>query len=133
MKEERMKILKMVEDGKISVDDATKLLESLKETYPFEMYEESEFNEKVKQFAKNAENFARDIGDKMGSFAKDMEPKVKKATGFVVGKTAAVVDEISKNLNEFLKNMNSGEKCCDDEPGENCGCGCGCEDEDRKN
>lgn len=129
MKEERMKILKMVEEGKISVDEATKLLEALKETYPFESYDDYSFNEKAKDFAKNAESFAKDLGDRMSSFAKGMEPKVKKATEFVVGKTASVVDDISKALNEYLNKAKTEGDCCCDEETESCGCGCGCEDD----
>ena len=123
MKEERIKILKMVEDGKITVDEATKLIDALKENYPFEFYGEEDFAEKVKQFGKSCESFAKDLGDKVGTFAKEVEPKVRKVTQSVVSKTAEIVDEIAKTLNKCLDNLSFNEECADDC---DCGCNCGC-------
>ena len=131
MKEERMQILKMVESGKISVDEAAKLLEVINAgSYdPFETYEPSGFDEKCRQFSKNAESFAKDFSAKMGQTFKDVEPKLKKVTKVVVEKTAGVISELSRALNESLKNMEKAEECCCDEkepcccdeaPAENC-------------
>jgi len=127
MKEERLQILKMVEDGKISVEDAEKLLQAIrpdnwKEAGP-------SFDERVKEFSQNAESFAKDLGAKTSALYKGVEPKIKKATKVVVEKTAYIVDELSKSLNETLKNMNKDKdtRCCgDDGDKDEDGGGCCC-------
>ncbi len=137
MKKERMKVLNMVEDGKISVEEATRLLEALsfgeegfdsKDTYN---YTES-MEDKILAFSKSVDNFAKEFGGKIGSTYKGMEPKLKNATKAVVMKTASIADDISKSLNETLKNMDEGNEGCTCTE-EDCACsedgnnGCCCE------
>lgn len=129
MKEERMKILKMVEDGKISVDDAAKLMESMRDAYFDEEYCENEFTEKMKRFGKDAEEFLKNVGCKMGEFAKDMEPKVKNVTRIVVSKTANIVEEVGKALGDCLNNL--GGTCGEDN--KDCCCGNDKDNENREN
>ncbi len=128
MKEERMRVLKMVEEGKISVAEATELLEALSLSKG-NTDASKDFQEKVTRLSANAESLARDLGGKMEEAFRDMEPKIKKATKVVVEKTAAIVEEISRNLNESLKNLEKvtsecGEECCCEEE-----CGC-CEEQE---
>lgn len=113
MKKERMKVLTMVEEGKISVEEATKLLEAL--SVPDGIFEPDydDMEDKVNAFSRAVDNFTRDIGDKIGETYKGMEPRLKKATRSVVEKTANIVDDIAKSLQESLKNLND-----DDEPEE---------------
>ena len=147
MKEERMRILKLVEDGKITVDDAAKLLEVMMASQFQEedfAQENREFEKKFANFAKNAENFARDCGDKVGDAFREVEPKLRKVSKVVLVKTAAIIDDLSKALNESLQNMEAANGecceddcccCCGDEPAEeaSCDCGCGCDDTPREN
>jgi len=125
MKQERMKILELLDQGKITASEAANLLEALKcsEREPFWDEESSKrVQEKVNKFTKNVEDFSKDVGDKLECFYKEVEPKLRTATKVVVEKTANIVDEISKSLNETLKNY---EECCEEkaESGE-----CDCED-----
>jgi hypothetical protein len=121
-----MKILKMLEEGKITADEAAKLLETIRDTFAFEDYVNSDFNDKVRRFGKDAESFLKGVGVKMGEFVKDMEPKVRNVTKTVVTRTADIVDELSKALNEILDSM--GNVCTGEEEGAE-GCDCGCSEE----
>ena len=127
MKQERMKILSMIEEGKISVDEATRLLEVLgtdNEAYG----QDGDFQEKFQTFSRNVEDFAKDVGTKASAVYKEMEPKLKAATRVVVEETANVVDDLSRMIHESLDKMNKEEnkdenkdECCceDDEPKSN--------------
>ena len=125
MKKERIKILEMLEEGKISVDDATKLLESLKGCGDFGWepgYEDAE--EKLHQFSKNVDSFARDFSEKFSVVFKEVEPKLKSATRVVLEKTVSLLDDVSRSLHEAANNMEPKcncveEDCCEDEPKKN--------------
>lgn len=130
MKHERLKVLEMLESGKITAEEATKLLEAMKgaghdhEVHTFTLDEGN-----LNRFTQGVDNFAKDFGGKVENLYKDIEPKVKKASQAVLEKTAAVFDEIARSLNESLESArktaeeNHGEADCE------CGCDCGCEDE----
>ena len=118
MKEERMQILKMVEEKIITVDEAARLFDSLGTASC--KSEGREFEEKVAHFSKNVSVFAKDVGAKMEGAFRDVEPKVKKATRTVLEKTAVVLDDMARSINENLKKYE--EEC-------GCECGCGCEEE----
>jgi len=117
MKEERMKILQMVEDGKISVEEAGKLLEALNVQYGADFCDGEEFADRMKEFCQNTEAFLKSTGGKIGEFAKDMEPRVRNVTKTVVSKTADIVEELGKALASCLNSLNN----CDDKDAE-CGC-----------
>jgi len=129
MKKERIKVLEMVEEGKISVDEAAKLLESLKASGDAGWtpdYEDAE--EKLNQFSKNVDQFAKDFSEKFGVVFKEVEPKLKSATKVVLEKTVSLLDDVSRSLNESARNMEAkadcgcgceGEECSDDKPREN--------------
>lgn len=107
-KEERMMILNMVQDGKLTSDEAAKLLDALKVGTP-EVEHTFDMEEKIHKFTQSVDSFARDVTDKLGTAFKDAEPKIKKATKKAVEKTASVIDDISKSLNDSLKNMEENE------------------------
>jgi len=116
MQEERMKILEMVDEGKITVDEATKLLDSL----GAKDYEKGvNFEEKFKDFSQDMKEFAKDVTAKINDMTKKAEPKIKEFTKSVVSKTANIADNISQSLNEKIKNMENCE----------CECECACEEE----
>jgi polyhydroxyalkanoate synthesis regulator phasin len=134
MKEARLRILEMLENGKITAEEAARLLETIqkggREKFgEGEGFDRDAFEEKFRDFAKNAEKFAREFGAKATVVYKDVEPKLKKATKVVVEKTACLFDELAKNLNETVKKFEEeikaetcfdGEDCdCDDTPKEN--------------
>ncbi|MCL2170753.1 MAG: hypothetical protein FWB71_01260 [Defluviitaleaceae bacterium] len=122
MANERMQVLKMVEDGKITVDEATKLLESLK----VNGVDTKTFEERFSNFTHGFGEFAKEMSCKLGAAYKEMEPKVKDFTKKMVAKTADIADSISQNLHEKMEKMKA-EDCeceCDCPEGE---CDCDCE------
>ena len=112
MQEERMQVLKMVDEGKITVDEATKLLEGLRATGG---EPSKQFEEKFKVFANDMKEFAKDMTCKINEATKKAEPKVKEFAKNVVSKTAEVADNISQSLNEKVKSM-EGDCCEENEP-----------------
>lgn len=121
MKEERMYILNLLGDGKISAEEAENLLKSLSSN-------RSNYEDKcqdVCSFAESVENFAKDCGSKFKTTFKSMEPAVRRTTKSAMEKTVSILDDIAKSLNENIKNM---EEKLDEH--ENCDCGCECDDKD---
>ena len=118
MREERIKILQMVEDGKISVEEAGKLLEALGVSCgPEFFYDEEDFADKMKDFCQNTESFLKNVGCKISDFAKDMEPRIRNITKVTVSKTADIVEELGKALAACLNSLNKdscpeSEDCC---------------------
>ncbi|MCD8238531.1 MAG: hypothetical protein LUC92_04240 [Clostridiales bacterium] len=98
MKEERMFILNMLNEGKITADDACKLLAALK-TSDGSSAASSDIGDKVGKYAK-------DIKDKVSKMAKDAEPTVKKY--------ADVVSDKIDDIRESFKSKNAS-KVNDDE------------------
>ncbi|MDR1914211.1 MAG: hypothetical protein LBQ68_07015, partial [Clostridiales bacterium] len=130
MKAERLKILELLENGKITADDAANLLEALKSSEDSDKFWDEEtsknLHEKVSKLAQNVEGVSKDVGDRLESVYKEIEPKLRNASKLVVEKTAAIVDEIAKSLNETLARLEEkaakGE-CCGEEKVKDCGCG----------
>jgi polyhydroxyalkanoate synthesis regulator phasin len=124
MKTERLKILDLLESGKITADEAARLLEALKTSAGERFWDETaaqNVEEKFAKFTENVEGFSKDVGAKLEAAFKDVEPKLRTATKVVVEKTAAIVEEISKSLSETLKNLEESKKAADN--GESpCGC-----------
>jgi polyhydroxyalkanoate synthesis regulator phasin len=125
MKQAKMKVLELLEAGKITADEATRLLDAMKRTesqgFYFDEDAREEFEERVSRFTKNVDSFAREFGGKVESVYRDLEPKIKKASNTVLEKTAAIFDDISKSLNESLENAKKSAEaaaCADD-----CCCG----------
>ncbi len=87
MKEERMFILNMLNEGKITSDDACKLLAALKTSDGGSSSSASDLGDKVGKYAK-------DIKDKVSKMAKDAEPTVKKYADVVSDK----IDDIRENF-----------------------------------
>jgi len=109
MQNERLQVLKMVEDGKINVDEATKLLEALKATGASSG---PAFEEKFKDFACDMKDFCKDVTCKINEMTKKAEPKVKEFAKTVVSKTADIAENISQSLNEKIKSMEECEDGC---------------------
>jgi len=118
MTNERLQVLKMVEDGKITVDEATKLLQSLGG------FDSANFEEKFSNFAAGANEFFKEAGCKLSAAFKEAEPKVKEITKNVVAKTASLADNISQSLHEKIKELECCEEECCDCPEEATGCDC---------
>ena len=118
MKEERMKILDMVEKGIISADEAQNLLTALSAKSD---------DDKLAEFAHNVAEFTKTVGERTKEVCSKVSPKVKDATKKMVTKTAELVDNMSKSLNEAVKKMEA------DDCEESCDCGCQDEKKDGEN
>lgn len=110
MKEERLMILKMIEDGKINADDGVKLLNAL--NGEGQNFKKAELEEKLSKAAKTVDAFAKDVKVKVEAFAKDAEPKVKEASQVVLEKTAVAFDELGKALKNVFE-TNTKDDCED--------------------
>jgi len=115
MRQERLKVLALLEEGKITADDAATLLGKLNEAdgQHFISDDTAEYvEESLQRFAKNAECFAKEFSEKAHKAYKDVEPKLKKASQKALEKTAAVVDEIAQALHESIEKAQAEEKAC---------------------
>lgn len=95
MVEEKMKILKMLEEGKITADEAVNLLNSLdgKITNKNKTHESRD-----NQQQKKTESYSMDIDKKIEALSKDLAPKIEKAAKTVIDKANSFADKISKSL-----------------------------------
>jgi MinD-like ATPase involved in chromosome partitioning or flagellar assembly len=108
---EKMRVLDLLESGKISAPEAAELLSVLNSRSEGK----SDSEEKLRQFAKDCNQFAREVGCKMQEMYKDVEPKVKKASKSALEKAAAALDNLASSINESLEKADDE----DDEPKEN--------------
>ena len=112
---EKMRVLDLLESGKITAADAAMLLDSLGKSQGF-MNKEARENveEKIRIFAQDCGKLAKEVGGKVQVFYKGVEPKIKKATHTALEKAACVLEDLACSISESLE-----QNCCDDE---NCCC-----------
>ena len=117
---EKMKVLELLESGKISADEAANLLEVLNNGAKVRiMNKETRDNmeEKFQQFSQDVTKFAKDAGCKLQEFYKASEPKLKKASHTVLEKAAAALDGLACSIHESIQKDEA--ECCG---GEGCAC-----------
>ena len=85
MKNEIMMILKMVEDNKVSVDDAVKLINAVN-----------------KNKNSNFEDFADDLKFKFNNMPKPNKEKIKKNAQTFFNKTEEIFDEVTNSIKDFF-------------------------------
>ena len=114
---EKMRVLDLLEAGKITADEAAKLIEALGAgPKVFTKENRENIEEKLQQFSKDVNKFAKDTGVKIQEFYKEVEPKLKKAGYVALEKTANTLDSLAKSIHETLEKNKSGEECaCDDD------------------
>lgn len=116
MPNEKLSILKMLENGKITSDEAARLLEALGRSEsresaptPRPRYEDTSSRSNSPSGAPRKstssgspvaglDSLADDLGRKFDAFAKDFEPRLQKFSEVVAEKTVAVADKIAKTL-----------------------------------
>ncbi len=97
MVNERMMILEMVKDGKISVDDGVKLLNAIKQPTN-----------------SNFDDFTSDIKYKFQNIPKPDAEKIKENAQVFFNKTEEMFEEVGKTLKEFFSpNQNNQNKTQD--------------------
>jgi len=122
---EKMRVLEMLENGKITADEAAKLLEVLGK--PAFMSKETRENveEKLHHFAQDVTKFAKDAGCKMQELYKEVEPKIKKASQSALEKAASALDSLACSISESIE---KDKACCGDE-----NCECNADNEPKEN
>lgn len=101
MKEERLMILKMIEEGKINANEGVNLLNALRGDG--KSFKRSEVEDKLSKAVKTVDAFAKDVKVKVEDFAKDAEPKVKEASQVVLEKTSVAFDELGKAIKNIME------------------------------
>jgi len=130
MNNEKIRVLDMLDAGKITAEEATKLLEALKGTSGIMSKETREnVEEKLRSFGTECGRLAREVGGKMQEMYRNVEPKIKKASQAALEKTACVLEDLACAIN---KSLHKEECCCEEDccceetaecakPGECCG------------
>ena len=112
MNNEKMRILDLLEAGKITASDAAMLLESLGRGHGFISKETREnVEDKLQRFAQDCSKLAKEVGEKVHGFYKGVEPKIKKASQTALEKVACTLEDLACSISESLEKS----KCCDDE------------------
>jgi len=112
MNAEKLRVLDMLDAGKITADEAARLLEALKG--PSLMTKETRDNveDKLRNFAQDCGKLAKEVGEKVHVFYKGVEPKIKKASHAALEKAACVLEDLACQINESLHK----DECCQEEP-----------------
>lgn len=92
-----MIILRLLEEGKISIEDADTLLTAILQGSDKENIN-GEMSKKMNEFTQNAERFTKDLSKRLDVMMQELEPKVKKATTTMKERTTKALDHISKEL-----------------------------------
>lgn len=117
MDNEKSKILKMLEEGRITADEAARLLDAFKDKgSPAEQgpgYSHDGDAPRSNAGGRGPssvglDDFAADMSRKFDELARDLEPKLRKATEKVVEKTAGIADRISKSLEASREDVSRG-------------------------
>ena len=99
---EKMRVLDLLEAGKINAEEAAQLLSVL--NAPRFMNKETRENmeEKWNQFSKDCNKFAKDVSCKVQELYKKSEPTIKKASRAALEKTTEAVDKLACALHDSL-------------------------------
>ena len=124
---EKMRVLELLEAGKINADEAATLLEALGSSRFVNRETRDNVEEKLHNFAHDVTKFAKDVGCKVQELYKTQEPKIKRASHTALEKAAAALDSLAQSIGNSLE---KGEveihvQCCEDE--------CTCDDAPREN
>jgi len=121
---EKMRVLDMLDNGKITAAEASQLLESLGHSGDTRFREQREHvEERLHVFAQDVSKFAKDVGDKVHAFYKGVEPRIKKAGQSALEKAAAALDDLAHTIHESLERAQQEAEaatCCDED---DCTCG----------
>jgi uncharacterized protein len=90
---EKMRVLDLLESGKISATEAAELLSVLGSSRLLNSETRENAEEKLRQFAKDCNKFAKDVGCKLQEAYKNAEPKLKKASKSALEKAADALDK----------------------------------------
>ncbi len=121
-KDERMTILNMIQEGKITVDEGTKLLAA---THAHRMEDiKNDFTSSVNKFSLDVQAFAKevankstaafhDVSNKVTDGYKSVEPHLEKATKTVKDKSSELLGDASKTLEKASEILGNESKKID--------------------
>ena len=116
MNNEKMRVLDLLEAGKITAADAAMLLDSLGKSHGFMSKETREnVEDKLQRFAQDCSKLAKEVGEKVHVFYKGVEPKIKKASQTALEKVAVTLEDLACSISESLEKAEccEGETCCE--------------------
>lgn len=103
MSNEKMRVLDLLESGKITADEAANLLAALGTSSRFMDKETREkVDEKLHNFANEVTRLCKNVGSKMHDFYKEVEPKVKRASQHALEKAACALENLAHNIDDSL-------------------------------
>lgn len=106
MSNENIVILKMLDQGKISVDDTIKLLNTVNSINLSEPKVSSSIESNINKFSNALDNLTKDIKIKV---QKDV-PKIKENTHSILSKTGEIFSDFGKNVKDiFTSDSNTTE------------------------
>jgi hypothetical protein len=112
---EKMRVLDLLESGKINAHEAAQLLGVLGGPRFIKPETRENMEEKWQQFTKDCNKFAKDVGCKVQELYKKSEPTIKKASRAALEKTTEAVDKLACALHESLdKNVAAEEAATHD-------------------
>lgn len=100
---EKMRVLDLLEAGKINAAEAAELLGVLNAPRLMNRETRENMEEKLQQFAKDCNKFAKEVGCKAKELYKDVEPKIKKASKTALEKAADALDSLACSINDSLE------------------------------
>jgi len=112
------RILKMLEENKITAREAKELLDALGNNYFYQEKQNKEFKNKLERFSKSAQSITKDISEQIGKTYKFLEPKVAKATCCVFEKTADIMQDLSYKIKKNFDDCDCEDDFDDDLDGD---------------
>lgn len=88
-----MIVLRLLEEGKISIEEADKLLTAIIHGTEH-VNVNHEATKKMNDFTQNAERLTKDLSKRLDGLLQELEPKVKKATLAMKERTTKALDHI---------------------------------------
>jgi len=111
MNNEKIRVLDMLDAGKITAEEAARLLDALKGQSFMAKETRDNVEDKLRHFGQECSRLAREAGTKLQVLYKEVEPKVKKASQAALEKAACVLEDLACAINKSLEKT----ECCADE------------------
>lgn len=102
---EKMRVLDLLEAGKISAEEAVNLLRALSLA---PRYRRGSMDEGLQRFARDCNRIAKRVGAKAKVAYKKVQPKIKRASKTVLKKAACALDSLAECIND-ANNQSAGE------------------------
>lgn len=98
MSEETRMILKMVDEGKLTPEQAVEMLKAVGSD---DIRGDRDHNDnKADEFVQDLDRWGKELAQKMGNAVKDLEPKLRKMMQIMVQNTMKTVEEVGKVFRE---------------------------------